>query len=115
MDSRSTEKSFYKSFFPMYDNSLGWSDLMVATSIADDINKSIFRDEIYKPTYLIAVCFDNNIVITTWIDSRYSASVGIYKDLIHIWGDRLRYKAAGGEGSVPIPSSPPCAPPGSGN
>ena len=87
MNGRSSKDARHRSFFAMDEDSFGRSNLMIASSVANDCDNTIISNIIHKPTNLITVCFDDHFVGFAWIDRSDGCPIGIYHDFIYIGFD----------------------------
>jgi len=60
---------------------------MVGTSIANHVDQSVVGDIIYKPTYLIAVCFEDYFKLCFGIYRPDCSTVGIDEGFINVGSD----------------------------
>src|SRR5690606_3139823 len=65
-------------------NPLGWRNLMVRTTITNDVNQPVIGNVVYKPRDFIRMGFDDYFVVCLWINNPHRSPISINIGLVYI-------------------------------
>lgn len=62
-------------------------DLVVRSTVSDDIDEAIVSHIIYEPADFVTVCLEDNFVGAFGIDNPDGSAVAVCEDFVYIWSD----------------------------